>query len=201
MQCIPCEIIFGWVFICMANQYATYMQFYVGKFYPCKKRVLHRDGLPLLPPHHASWIDVVYVRARSRLTMSVALHGLDDKEIEAPSMPRTMPVVGYERPLRFSPMVQIVRFQTTQLLLSIFSKLGWKSSFPAIDLKARPAPSPVMASGGDHGVCSRSGSPRRDHCQPPLRRTRKNTSSSWASQPARRVFTPCWRSPGLASLS
>jgi hypothetical protein len=37
MQCILCKIIFGGIFICTANRYATYMHFYVGKILSLQK--------------------------------------------------------------------------------------------------------------------------------------------------------------------
>jgi hypothetical protein len=67
------------------------------------------DDLPSLLPRHPWWIDVLDVRARSPLTVSGALHGLDGEKAEALSMPCTIPGVGFERPFQFSPTVQKVR--------------------------------------------------------------------------------------------
>jgi hypothetical protein len=64
-----------------------------------------RDGSPSLLPRHIKWIDVVDVRAQSPLLMSGALPGLDCKNAEAPSMPHTIPGMGSEPWIRFSPMV------------------------------------------------------------------------------------------------
>jgi hypothetical protein len=64
-----------------------------------------RDGSPSLLPHHARWIDVVDIQARSPLAVSGALHGLGGERAKAPSTPRTIPGVGFERPLQFFPMV------------------------------------------------------------------------------------------------
>jgi hypothetical protein len=63
------------------------------------------DGSPSLLPRHAGWIDVVDARARSRLVVSGALHGLDGDKAEVPSMSRAIPDVGSKWPLQFSPMV------------------------------------------------------------------------------------------------
>jgi hypothetical protein len=54
------------------------------------------DGPPSLLPRHASWIDVVDVRARSPFVMSGALHSSDGEKAEAPSTPCIIPVVGSE---------------------------------------------------------------------------------------------------------
>jgi hypothetical protein len=64
-----------------------------------------RDGSPSLLPRHTGWIDVVDVRAWSPLIVSGALRGLDGEKAEAPSAPRTIPDVGSEWPLHFSPTV------------------------------------------------------------------------------------------------
>jgi hypothetical protein len=48
----------------------------------------------------------------------------------------------------------------------IFSELGWKSPFLGTDLEACPTPSPMMASGGDHGERSNGGSPHCDRRHP-----------------------------------
>jgi hypothetical protein len=55
--------------------------------------------------YHASWVDAVDVWARSPLTVNGALRGLVGEEVEAPSMLRTIPDLGSERPLRFSSTV------------------------------------------------------------------------------------------------
>jgi hypothetical protein len=60
------------------------------------------DGSPILPPHHTGWIDVADMRARSPLAVSGAMHSLDGREVETPSTPHTIPIVGFERPLRLS---------------------------------------------------------------------------------------------------
>jgi hypothetical protein len=62
-------------------------------------------GSPSLLPWHASWVDVVDVWARSPLTVNGALHDLNHEEVEARSMPLTIPDVGSEWPLRFSSTV------------------------------------------------------------------------------------------------
>jgi hypothetical protein len=82
------------------------------------------DGPPSLPPHHAGWIDVADVRARYPLAVSGALCGLGGERVEVPSMQRTILGVGSEWPLQFSPMVKIVRCQTSHLTLLIFIELG-----------------------------------------------------------------------------
>jgi hypothetical protein len=63
------------------------------------------DGSPSLLPHHAGWINIIDMRARSPLAVSGALHGLGGKKAKAPSTPRTIPGVGFEQPLRFSPVI------------------------------------------------------------------------------------------------
>jgi hypothetical protein len=60
------------------------------------------DRSPSLLPHHVGWIDVVDVRAWSPLAVSGALCGLDGKKAKAPSTPRTIPSMGFERSLWFS---------------------------------------------------------------------------------------------------
>jgi hypothetical protein len=67
------------------------------------------DGPPSFLPHHVSWIDIVDMRAWSPLTVSGALHGLDDEKAEAPSTLCIILVVGSEMPLQFSSMVQLAR--------------------------------------------------------------------------------------------
>jgi hypothetical protein len=59
-------------------------------------------GSPSLLPWHTSWVDVVAMWARSPLVDNGALLGLDGKEVDAPSVPRTILDVGSEWPLRFS---------------------------------------------------------------------------------------------------
>jgi hypothetical protein len=74
-----------------------------------------------------------------------------------------------------------VSMNSTHLAPYAFGKFRRESPFPAVDPKAHPAPLPVMASGGDDGRCSRSGSPDRDHRRLPG----SGTSFSRALPPAR----------------
>jgi hypothetical protein len=60
---------------------------------------------PSLLPHHASWIDVDDVQTRSPLTVNGALHALDTKEVEVPSMSRTILDMDSEWLLKFSSTV------------------------------------------------------------------------------------------------
>jgi hypothetical protein len=60
---------------------------------------------PSLLPHHASWIDVVDVQTRSPLAVNGALHALDAKEVEVPSMSHTILDMDSEWLLQFSSIV------------------------------------------------------------------------------------------------
>jgi hypothetical protein len=76
--------------------------------------------------------------------------------------------------------------QTAHIALLVVDEMGWKSPFPTADVEARPAPLPVMTSGGgDHDRRSHSGSPCYDHCQLLSRRILADASSSRASLSAR----------------
>jgi hypothetical protein len=74
------------------------------------------------------------------------LHSLDGEEIEAPSAPRTISDMGFERRLWFPLQYKTTTYQSAHLALSIFSDFGWISPFPATDPEARPTQLPVMAS-------------------------------------------------------
>jgi hypothetical protein len=136
------------------------------------------DGSPSMLPRHTGRIDIVDTRAWSPLVVSGALHGLDGKEAEVPSTLHTILGVCFEWPLQFSPTIQIARCRTAHLALLIFSELGQKLPFLAIDLEAHPALLPVIASGGYHGRHPCSGNPHRDCRQLPSRGSRTDTSSS-----------------------
>jgi hypothetical protein len=56
--------------------------------------------LPAALPH---WSDcIATVRARPPLTVNRASHGLVGDEVEAPNMPCTIPIIGFEQPLHFT---------------------------------------------------------------------------------------------------
>jgi hypothetical protein len=74
-----------------------------------------------------------------------------------------------------------------------------KSPFLTADLEARPAPLPVMASGGDHDKHPCGGSPCHDGRQLLSHRAWIDASSSQASPWVRWGFTLCRCLPGLAS--
>jgi hypothetical protein len=93
-----------------------------------------------------------------------------------------------------------VRCRTAELALSIFSELEHKSPFLAIDLEARPAPLPMMASWGDHDKRPCSGNPNDNNRWPSSCRARTGASSSRASPSVRWGFSMCQRLPGLAAL-
>jgi hypothetical protein len=96
----------------------------------CSSQNCGCDGLPSLLPHHAGWIDVVDVWARSPHLLSGALCGLDSEKAEVLSTSPTIPGVGSEWSFWFSPIIQIARCQTTHLAPLIFSELGQKITFP-----------------------------------------------------------------------
>jgi hypothetical protein len=70
-------------------------------------------------------------------------------------------------------------------------RVGAKMPFLAADLEACPAPSTMMASGGDNGKHPWGGAPGHDGHQSPSHRVRMDVATDWASLSTRWGFTPC----------
>jgi hypothetical protein len=118
-----------------------------------------------------------------------------------PSMPHTIPCMGFKWQVSFSPWYKWreARCGTAHLAISNSSELDQKSPFLATDLEARSAPLHVMANWGDHSKHPWGGIPHRDGHLSLSHRAWMDPSSSQALPSVRWGFTPRRCLPGLAS--